>query len=144
MNKSREYVKTSDSIPTLLEKMSEGNPGAASVLSRFMIVPTGLMNILDMDDMNIRGSQIWVAYKDYCGEDIDILTHSLTSRDGDLVKCVNIETARRGGGAKAVLHGASLKTRDELVLSEAEVAILAKQKKPMHPEALRRLNERVA
>jgi len=142
MTKIRESIDFGDSM--LLEKMSEGNPGAISVLGRLMIVPTGLMSILDLDDMNIRGSQIWVAYKDYCGEDIDILTHSLTSRDGDMVKCVNIETARHGGGVKAVPQGASSEKRDKLVLSKEEVEKLATQKKPMHPQARRRMQEHVA
>lgn len=142
MAKVREDIDFSDSM--LLEKMGEGNPGAISVLGRLMIVPTGLMSILDLDDMNIRGSQIWVAYKDYCGEDIDLFTQSLVSRDGDLVKCVNIETARNGGGVKAVSHGASYEKREKLVLSKEEVAALSKQKKPMHPQAVKRLQEHVA
>jgi hypothetical protein len=72
-------IKLNDSFMDVVMKMSEGNPGAISVLMQLMKeVPTidpanvlgGLGPILEMDTLGIYGSRIWILYKDVCGEDI--------------------------------------------------------------------------
>jgi hypothetical protein len=85
--------------------MSEGNPGAMSVLSQLMLKIEDLTVILGLDDMNIRGSQIWVAFKDFAGEDIEKLKEAVKSRNKDLVDIVNKECASYG--EIAVTSGAS-------------------------------------
>jgi hypothetical protein len=78
----------------LVAEMSEGNPGALSVLVRLLKERPldGPFVILHMDDMNIRGTQIWLAYKDHCGQDINALADAVTRRDPELVATVNRES----------------------------------------------------
>ena len=41
----------------------------------------GIFDILSLDDMNMRGSQIWVAYKDHCGQDIEKFIACIKERE---------------------------------------------------------------
>lgn len=77
MGSSRIDLK--DDLVTIMSKMSDGNPGALTVLMRLMkesqkIDPDAAMgpfaHILDLDSFEIYGSHIWIMYKDICGEDI--------------------------------------------------------------------------
>ena len=88
--------------------MSEGNPGAIDVL--FQIIkkePLGIMSVLNLDDMNIRGTQIWLGYKDYCDGNLDDFIELVSKRDETLVEAINIQAARQGTRDKAVVRGAS-------------------------------------
>lgn len=74
--------------------MSEGNPGALTVLIALMkrdSTGAGLMEILSLDDMNIRGAQIWIAYKDHCKGDIELLAQKIKERDKNMIATVNRE-----------------------------------------------------
>ncbi len=73
--------------------MSEGNPGAGSVLtSIFAKYQMGIGVFLEiLDDMNIRGTQIWVGYKDYCCQNLDKFVFSVLARDPGIVDCINEE-----------------------------------------------------
>ncbi len=88
----------------IIIQMSEGNPGALSVLMKLNEHDTGFLDILGLDDMNIRGSQIWVAYKDHCDENISGLIQCINNRDADMIQTVN-----KNSGIKemAVERGAS-------------------------------------
>lgn len=79
MNMSATRIKGSDSTQDVMVKMSEGNPGALTVLMSLMtraakIDPDnwmpGLGEILSLDTLGIYGSKIWMLYKDVCGEDL--------------------------------------------------------------------------
>ena len=71
-------IKLSDTTKDVLVKMSEGNPGALSVLIRILnnpqIDPDSFMGpmgaILSLDTLELYGSNIWILYKDVCGESI--------------------------------------------------------------------------
>lgn len=63
----------------VLFKMSEGNPGAISVLMRILaegekIDPQNFMGglgpILSLDSYRVYGPKIWMLYKDVCGHDL--------------------------------------------------------------------------
>lgn len=69
----------SDSMMDVFIKMCEGNPGAMSVLAQIMehgekIDPDnalgGLGPILSLDTHEIHGSNIWILFKDVCGQNI--------------------------------------------------------------------------
>jgi hypothetical protein len=81
----------------LIILMSEGNPGALTVLMSMLQKDetTGFASLLHLDDMNIRGTQIWVGYKDYCGEDMDKFLKCVMGRDKGMVAKIN-EAGRRG------------------------------------------------
>jgi hypothetical protein len=89
--------------------MSEGNPGALNVLMKILHEDyvVGFVNILSLDDMNIRGTQIWVGYKDYCGEKLDSFIEAIRTRDQEMVDVINKEGRRGNHTAKAVTSGAS-------------------------------------
>jgi len=76
----KERIGLDDTIGVAMHKMSEGNPGALTVLMRIMeegqaIDPQGLAGghgaILALDTLGIYGAQIWMLYKDVCGENIE-------------------------------------------------------------------------
>lgn len=70
-------IKLDDTMLSVFSKMSEGNPGAMSVLANLVkygryIDPyaESFMYILMLDERGIYGSRIWILYKDICGESI--------------------------------------------------------------------------
>lgn len=62
--------------------------------------------LLDLDDMNIRGLQVQLAYENFCGYEIDKFIAAVTSRDEKLVKYLNT-TIYNTEPWLAVQHGAS-------------------------------------
>jgi hypothetical protein len=73
----KERIQLTDSTLDILIKMSDGNPGALTVLMRMLkeggaIDPQsfagGLGAILSMDSHGIHGSRVWMLYKDVCKE----------------------------------------------------------------------------
>ena len=105
----REELDLNNSVLDILMTMSEGNPGAANVLMELMNnYSAGFMLILNLDDMNIRGPQIWVAYKDHCNCDIDMFCERIKKRDSTIVDAVNAEMKLDPSFEwLAVTHGAS-------------------------------------
>lgn len=105
---NREKITGSDNLQSIMVKMSEGNPGALSVLvqMREKQGEMAFMEMLSLDDMNIRGSQIWLGYKDHCGEDIDKFLKCVKDRDDEMVKTIN---EYPDGKELAVHGGASFK-----------------------------------
>lgn len=76
---SNSRIQLEDTLIDIMSKMSDGNPGACTVLMRmFKDGPTidpqafagGLSSILLMDTFRIYGPNIWMLYKDVCKEDI--------------------------------------------------------------------------
>lgn len=99
----REKVGLSDSPMSVLLKMAEGNPGAATVMGKLIADdPMGFIDVLHLDDMGMRGSQIWEAFK-FCKQDIAALRKAIRGRDKAMVAHVNQHCPDR----RAVEHGAS-------------------------------------
>jgi hypothetical protein len=91
-------ITLTDSPMDAIVKLCAGNPGAIRVCTE--LVKTGgddpfkgFMLLLDADDMGLKGSSLWIAYKDHCGQDINKLADSLRSRDKAM-----IATVRASGG----------------------------------------------
>ena len=67
-----------DTVMSMVTKMSEGNPGALTVLMELLkapdIDPDGFAGpvgtILMMDSLGIYGATIWILYKDVCHQEI--------------------------------------------------------------------------
>lgn len=79
MSNHKERIDLYDSMVSILTKMSDGNPGALTVLMRAMedgpaIDPQSALGDicvpLSLDTYGIYGSEIWVLYKDVCGQDL--------------------------------------------------------------------------
>ena len=91
---ARKKIELSDDVSTVIVKMAEGNPGAASVLGELLQkkgFEKGIQHILSLNDMNIRGSQIWVGYKDHCGMNMDKFVKCIDDRSEDMVRTINTE-----------------------------------------------------
>lgn len=112
----RESLSFYDTVMDILVQMAEGNPGACTVLAEMIKRDpvVGVMAVIHMDDMNIRGAQIWVAYKNfYCGgkgptfepSQVDAFIAKVIDRDSEMVRVVNEQS---GLLEKAVTEGASL------------------------------------
>jgi len=108
-SKRRERISISGNMLDLFMQMSEGNPGAITALSEVIKADdasSGLVPILNLDDMGMRGAQIWVAYSDHCKKDIKVFMQAIKDRDPAMVATVN---ACRGCGdvPRAVEYGES-------------------------------------
>ena len=105
----RESIRFDMSLLDVLVLMSEGNPGAITVLNKVLEAQPemGFLTLLSIDDMNLRGSQIWVAYKDHCKEDILLFLELIRERDQAMVDAINASQGLPEGTPPAVTHGAS-------------------------------------
>ena len=90
----REKINLTGSVIDIVIRMAEGNPGAVSVLTQMTRGYDTALEILGLDDMNVRGSQIWVGYKDHCGEDLAKFIECIHQRDQDMVDTINRECHR--------------------------------------------------
>ncbi len=88
-----EVIQLSDTIPNILVKMSEGNPGALSVLMEIIAAKkeAAIMLILTLDNLDIRGQYIWVGFKDYCEQDLEVFCNKVQSRDQDMIDFIEKE-----------------------------------------------------
>ena len=97
------------SIPEALVSMSEGNPGALGILGDLMqkaeaIDPDnplgGLGYILQLDDLEIYGSRIWMLFKDVCRYDMQEMCGLLRARQLGLLTAtvLNLAIDNRGDG----------------------------------------------
>lgn len=118
----RKEIDIGGTVMDMLMVMSEGNPGAITVLSEMLKSDEalGFFLILGLDDMNIRGTQVWIGYKDYCGQDINKFIEATKNRDPEMVRVINQEGARGNHKDKAVDGGASY-PGGRLLLDESPV-----------------------
>lgn len=81
-------IELTDTALSAAVKMAEGNPGAATVIGKLLqegpaIDPdsalAGLGSVLGLDTHEIYGSDIWVFYKDICGQNIETVLGCLRS-----------------------------------------------------------------
>lgn len=105
----REKITGNMAVKDIVIMMCEGNPGALDVILRIVnSADLGVMVLLSLDDMNIRGPQIWVGYKDHCGEDIEKFIEKVQARDVEMVATINREMSHDGEYPwRAVKSGAS-------------------------------------
>ena len=65
-------LEASDALTGAIAKLAAGNVGAASVLGQIIDDPfAGLMILLDLERIGLRGEQIWLLYRDVRGMDLD-------------------------------------------------------------------------
>lgn len=77
-------VKGEDTPVETIVKMAEGNPGAATVMAN-MLMKGMIIGIFALDELEIYGPSVWVAYKDCCGSDLDKLNERLEKLDTTLL-----------------------------------------------------------
>jgi hypothetical protein len=96
-NYNHTKIKLEMSMMDILMVMSDGNPGAATVLMQLLkdgskIDPQdifgGLGTIMALDTHGIYGPRIWMLYKDVCKEDLTSLIAVLRADQlGQLAGC---------------------------------------------------------
>lgn len=96
-----EKIKITDSMADVLIKLSEGDPEAFGVCIELSKQPHGVVYLLDLDDMGIRGSSIWLAFKDFAGQDIRLLIKALESRDPKMVSKIRAVGGRAWTGGRS-------------------------------------------
>lgn len=134
----REKINPNDSFYEMVTKLSEGNPGAMNVITQMLNKnPASIVQLLSLDDMNIRGTQIWIAYKDYCGESLDLFIDAIKNRDKDMILAVNINCAKQGTKDKAVQSGASY-LEESPMMTDEEMKKLAKRDAPVNQNLMQR------
>ena len=101
----RQPINRDDSLREVLLKMAEENPSSLKVMLRILqrFRYQGFHLILQLDDMNIRGIQIWVGYKFHCRGNLDRFIQCIEERDPAM-----IETINREGSKGRYPHKASL------------------------------------
>ncbi len=76
---SKERIQLTDSPKDMIIKLSDGNPGAVSVLMQLLtrsaaVDPDSAFGpftyLLNLNAFGIYGPRIWMLYKDVCHEDI--------------------------------------------------------------------------
>jgi len=61
-----EKINGNMSIMDIMMTMSEGNPGALTILMQMIGDPTGILDILTCDSLEIRGSKLYMLWNDCC------------------------------------------------------------------------------
>ena len=87
----------------LIAKMSDGNPGAITVLYQILqeapvIDPVealtgGIMKVLILDDIGIYGPNIWMLFKDVCNKDINKVILVLRAKQLGIIDKGDIDLA---------------------------------------------------
>lgn len=105
----RKVGAPSDTLQDLILAVGEDNPGAITVLANLAKSDpvAGFTYILGLDDMNMRGGQVWIAFKDHCGSDLAKLVECIKARDQAMVDTVNRLTGP--SRERAVTGGASFR-----------------------------------
>jgi hypothetical protein len=107
---NREAISMNMNILDTIMKMSEGNLGAVRVLTELAkSPPNGFFMILNLDDMNIWGWQIWVGFNDYCKQNLQEFIKAIKNRDPAMVNMINKEGAQMKSPHVATTGGASFK-----------------------------------
>jgi len=106
MSKERKPIAHTTSLQEAIVLMCEGNPGALNVCIQIAKATdkSALGTFLRLDAMNIRGSQIWLGYSDYCGRDLEKFLAAIDARDQAMVDYINSQGSP--GDPMAVVGGA--------------------------------------
>jgi hypothetical protein len=75
----------------ILTLLGEGNPGGLTVLAQLLQAEPEKfpLVLLTLECLNIRGSQIWVGYKDYAGQDLGRFVEAVLALEPDLIEAIN-------------------------------------------------------
>ena len=98
----KERIELNDTIPTIIVKMSGGNPGAATCMIEMIkqggkIDPQsfagGLGAILSLDTLKIYEHRIWMLYKDVCKQNMETMLAVLRGHQLGFLRDIQIQHA---------------------------------------------------
>ena len=72
------------SMESRIIELAKGNPGAFTVLVELILINPLLLEILE--ELDIRGPQIWVAFKDWAKKDMNKLSEGIMNRDPEMIE----------------------------------------------------------
>lgn len=103
--KITQFTSTMEAVINL----SCNNPGAVTVMMELIKENEDLSThrMLMLDDMNLAGSSLWIAYKDYCKQDINKLIGKIKERNGEMVDYINSHPGRDKSIGDVVTRGHS-------------------------------------
>jgi len=105
----RKEITLEHNLLDVVMMMTEKDEGAASAVADLLAMPpadgSGLMTLLHLDDMNIRGAQLAAAMRWAGGA--AALAQAAKRRAPELVEHVNAEGRRRGWRWEACARGAT-------------------------------------
>ena len=82
-------ITLKDSSLTAAIKMAEGNPGALIAIMRLLNdTEDGILALLHLDEMGIRGYKIWVGYNDYCNNNLEKFYNCCLNREEKMRKFI--------------------------------------------------------
>lgn len=74
------------SLMDILALVSEGNPGALTVLVNICKHRVDAADIIaQIVAMNMRGSSIWLGFKDFAGENLDVFCDAVLHNDATMI-----------------------------------------------------------
>ena len=83
-------ITLEDTTVSAIIKMSEESVNAAIVLKRLINkMDYGVIAMMHLDDMQIRGKKIWRAYKEHCGYDLNKFYECIFRRDEDIQRLID-------------------------------------------------------
>ena len=85
--KKRIALTRSMDLGTTINIMAEGHHPTKKLLK--LCVQVDPLLLLHLDDMNIRGKQIWAAYYGFCDGHFEMLRVRIVSRDLNMVNYLN-------------------------------------------------------
>lgn len=88
----REKIVGTDTVVEIVSKLSEGNPGAINaMMSMLQVEGASPLDLLNLDDMNMRGPAIWIGFKDYAGGKPDVFLNAIRERKKEMISFINQE-----------------------------------------------------
>lgn len=81
-------------IVDLVNKISEGDPGALEVCAVMIMDPrpTAFMHLLAFGDHNIKGGEIWKLYNDCCKQNLDLLCATMRMLQFGMISDEEVKT----------------------------------------------------
>lgn len=63
-------IKFSDDILSVVLSHAQGNPGAIAALSAILSEPDGIIYLVAINELGLKGQYIYMLWSDVCGKDI--------------------------------------------------------------------------
>ena len=77
-------LEASDTLAEAVGKLAAGNVGAACVLGQIVKDPfSGLMTLMDLECIGLRGEAIWRLYRDVHGMRLDSFIRHVKAQAGE-------------------------------------------------------------
>lgn len=104
---SRKPLTKDDSFHDFIQKITEGHSGARTVIEN-LVEEYGAAKsaevILGLDDMNVRGTQIWAGYNQHCSENLETFVACVEEKRQDFVETINRIERASGRTERAVVQ----------------------------------------